>query len=84
MLWVALGEAVQAQAQLILFGAKLDRAVAERAVGLQVGRLLKFDFDAFGSQRDATDAGQLGKPAGNDRIHDEAVVGVIRADGIEP
>ncbi|MNP81566.1 hypothetical protein D3C76_1799620 [compost metagenome] len=47
MLWVALGEAVQAQAQLILFGAKLDRAVAQRAVGLQVCRFLEFDFDAF-------------------------------------
>src|SRR3546814_8795875 len=84
MLWVALGETLQPQAQLIVFGTELDWAVGDRAIGFRVIRFFEFDFYSFSPQRDTTDAGQLRKPAGDDRIHDKAVVGVIGANGIEP
>ncbi|MNL11167.1 hypothetical protein D3C87_1319920 [compost metagenome] len=83
MLRVALGKAGQAQAQLIVLGSKLYRAVAQRVVGGAVVGFFEFDLDAFGAQRGRADAGQLLQPARDDRIHHEAVIAVVRADGVK-
>ncbi|MNO90031.1 hypothetical protein D3C76_815310 [compost metagenome] len=83
MLGVALGETFQAQAQLIALAAKLNRTVTQHVIGRAVAGLLEFDLDAFGAQRGRADTGQLLQPAGDDRIHHKAVVGVIGADRIE-
>ncbi|MNL23657.1 hypothetical protein D3C87_1450530 [compost metagenome] len=57
MLGVALGEAGQAQAQLIVFGIKLYRAVAQCFVGGAVVWRFEFDLDAFSLQWGRAQAG---------------------------
>ncbi|MNZ53948.1 hypothetical protein D3C78_718390 [compost metagenome] len=83
MLRVALGQAGLAEAQLVLLGSELQRAIAQQRVLFAVIRFAELDVDPLGTQGFRADAGQLLQPAGDDRIHHKAVVGVVRADGVE-
>jgi hypothetical protein len=84
MFRVALSETLQAQAQLIVFAAELDRAVTQHFIVRAVIGGFEFDLDALGTQWSRADAGQLLQPAGNDRVDHKAVIAVVRADRVEP
>ncbi|MCY1406797.1 hypothetical protein D9M71_220770 [compost metagenome] len=83
MLAIAQGQAGQVQAQLIGLGAELHRTAEEFLVARRIGGGRVFDFDFHGAQRLVDNAAQLADPAGQHRVHHEAVVGVVRADRVE-
>ena len=84
MLWVAQRQGGLVEAQLIDLGAEVHHALSQYPVVIVVVRRVEFDFNSLCLHRLLRQARELLQPAGDDRIHHKAVVGVIGADGIKP
>ncbi len=83
MIRVAQRQAALIQLQLIRFGAEDYRPAELLVVARGVVRGFELDVDRHRHQRLTAQAAELRDPAGEHGIDDEAVVGVVRTDGIK-